>query len=118
MKDGEHVRTSGGALCAALGWYALRRHEEPKFKRLIDFWHDNIAHGWQEEIINDLIVDSMRMVNRGLFPTLQLCPSSPLVKTMMSFMTIGTRRSFTDFPELLRKYIDFDEIASSAAFAA
>jgi NTE family protein len=34
---------------------------------------------------------------------------------MMSFMTLGSRRSFTDFPELLRKYIDFDEIAAWGA---
>jgi NTE family protein len=103
--------TSGGAVCAALAWYALRKGEQPVWKRVIDFWKDNIAHGWNEETFNQVIIDAMRLVNRGTFPILQLSPSSPLMRTMMSFMTLGTRRSFTDFPELLRRYIDFDEIA-------
>jgi NTE family protein len=55
----------------------------------------------------------MRMANMGLLPVFQLSPSSPLIQTMMSFMTLGSRRSFTDFSELLRKYIDFDEPALS-----
>jgi len=103
--------TSGGAVCAALAWYAFRKGEQPVWKRVIDFWKDNIAHGWNEETLNEVIIDAMRLVNKGAFPVLQLSPSSPLMQTMMSFMTLGTRRSFTDFPELLRKYIDFDEVA-------
>ena len=103
--------TSGGAVCSALAWYALRKGEQPIWGRVIDFWKDNIAHGWNEEHLNQLIVDSLRLANRGAFPVLQLSPSSPLVQTMMSFLTLGSRRSFTDFPEILRKYIDFDEIA-------
>ena len=41
--------TSGGAVCAALLWYAARKKETPRWKRLIDFWVDNTAHGWAEE---------------------------------------------------------------------
>jgi NTE family protein len=103
--------TSGGAVCAALAWYAFRKGELPRWNRLIDFWKDNIAHGWSEQMFNDFIIDAMRLVNKGAFPTFQLSPSSPFVQTMMSFLTLGSRRHFTDFPELLRKYIDFDEVA-------
>jgi NTE family protein len=103
--------TSGGAVCAALAWHALRKGEQPLWGQMIDFWRDNIAHGWNEERFNELIIDSMRLANRGAFPILQLAPSSLLVQTMMSFLTLGSRRSFTDFPALLRKYIDFDEVA-------
>jgi len=103
--------TSGGAVCSALAWYALRKGEQPIWGRVIDFWKDNIAQGWNEESFNQLIIDSMRLVNRGAFPILQLSPSSPIMQTMMSFLTLGSRRSFTDFPELIRKYIDFDEVA-------
>lgn len=109
--------TSGGAVCAALAWYSLRKQEQPLWKRLIDFWHDNTAHGWTEERLNEVVIDAMRMANRGAFPTFQLSPSSPLVQMMMSFMTLGSRRSFTDFPGLLRKYIDFDEVARWGASA-
>jgi len=103
--------TSGGAVCATLAWYALRKQEAPLWKRLIDFWKDNTAHGWAEETFNELIVDAMRMANRGMLPVLQLSPSSPFTRMIMSFMTLGSRRSFTEFPEILRKYIDFDEVA-------
>jgi NTE family protein len=107
--------TSGGAVCAALLWYAARKKETPRWKRLIDFWVDNTAHGWAEETFNEFIIDAMRMANRGWLPIFQLSPASPLVRAMMSFMTLGSRRSFTEFPLLLRKYIDFDEIAAWGA---
>jgi len=109
--------TSGGAVCAALLWYAFKKQETPRWKRLIDFWADNTAHGWAEETFNQFIIDAMRMANRGMLPIFQLSPASPLVQTMMSFMTLGSRKSFTDFPELLRKFIDFDEIAAWGASA-
>jgi len=40
--------TSGGAVCAALAWHALRKGEQPLRGQMIDFWRDNIAHGWNE----------------------------------------------------------------------
>jgi NTE family protein len=107
--------TSGGAVCAALVWYAFQKKETPRWKRLIDFWLDNTAHGWAEENFNQFIIDAMRMTGKGWLPAYQLSPASPLVQAMMSFMTLGSRRSFTDFPELLGKYIDFDEIAGWGA---
>src|SRR5690348_14190817 len=60
--------TSGGAVCAALVWYAFMKQETPRWKRLIDFWQDNTAHGWAEETFNQFIIDAMRLANRGMLP--------------------------------------------------
>jgi hypothetical protein len=54
------------------------------------------------------------MVNQGGVPAFQISPSSPMFQTMMSLAAVGCRPTFTDFPALLRKYIDFDEIAAWA----
>ena len=35
--------TSGGAICAALAWYALRRGEPQPWARLDEFWQANTA---------------------------------------------------------------------------
>ncbi len=104
--------TSGGAICATLVWYALRKGERPIWQRLIDFWHDNTAQSQIENFINDSIIGHMRMVNRGMMPMLQTSPSSPLMKMMSRFGNFGQRPEYSDFPALLRKHIDFEEIAS------
>jgi NTE family protein len=104
--------TSGGAVCAARIWYAFARRERPVWQRLIDFWHDNSAKSWTEQIFNQLIIGSLRMVNRGLVPAYQVSPSSPWLRAMMQFATTGQRVEFTDFSTLMRKYIDFAEIAA------
>ena len=57
--------TSGGALCATLVWYALRRGEQPIWRRLIEFWRDNTAQSGPERMINNTIIDWLRMVNRS-----------------------------------------------------
>jgi len=104
--------TSGGALCATLIWYALVKGETPIWQRLIDFWHDNTAQNQIENMINDAIIGHMRMVNRGMMPMFQTSPSSPLMKMMSRFGNFGQRPEYSDFAALLRKHIDFDEIAS------
>ena len=103
--------TSGGAVCAALIWYAYAKAERPVWGRLMEFWHENTARGWAEQAFNKTIIDSVRMINNGLMPAFQMSPASPAMQTMMRFATMGYRKSFTDFPTLLRKYIDFEEIA-------
>jgi NTE family protein len=105
---------SGGAVCAALVWYAIKRGERPVTKRLMAFWQDNTAQTPGERALNDLVVESVRMVNRGMMPILQLGPGSPFMKTMVDYATAGHRREFTDFKYLLHRYIDFDEIAAWA----
>ena len=80
---------------------------------MIDFWHDNTARDWMEEGFNELIIKYLRTVNSGLLPAFQLSPSSPPVQMMMSAVSaMMPRKEFMDFPGLIRKYIDFEEIAS------
>jgi NTE family protein len=104
--------TSGGALCATLVWYALRRGEQPLWNRLIAFWRDNTAQNQPELMINNAAIGWMRMVSRGMLPIFQTSPASPLVQAISQFVMAGQRREFSDFPALLRKHIDFDEIAA------
>jgi NTE family protein len=107
--------TSGGALCATLVWYALRKGETPIWRRLIAFWRDNTAQNPPEQMINNLVIEWMRMVNRGMLPMFQTSPSSPLIQAMSQFFTAGQRREFSDFQALLRRHIDFDELPSWGA---
>jgi NTE family protein len=104
--------TSGGAVCAALVWYGFLKDDQPRWRRLIDFWKDLTAQDWAENAFNHAIIEGLRMVNSGLLPAFQLSPSSPFVQWSMSCMTAGLRKTFADFPTVLRKHIDFDEIAA------
>lgn len=103
--------TSGGAVCATLLWFGFWKNDQPLWRRLIDFWQDNTPQNWAESAFNDMIIQGLRMVNAGLMPAYQLSPSSPVARSMVSMLTAGARAAFTDFPALLGKYIDFDEIA-------
>jgi NTE family protein len=103
--------TSGGSVCAALAWYALRKGDKPEWGRLVDFWKDNTSQNPVEQAFNQWVIGTLKMVNSGMMPALQLSPASPWVQTAMQWMSVGFRDTFTDFPRLLRKYIDFDEIA-------
>jgi NTE family protein len=79
---------------------------------LIAFWRDNTAQSQPELMINNMVIEWMRMVNRGMLPMFQTSPSSPLVQAMSQFLTVGHRRGFSDFQALLRRHIDFDELAA------
>lgn len=104
--------TSGGAVCATLLWYAFMKGERPVWGRMMEFWKENTAQGPVENAINRMIVESIRMVNTGMMPTLQISPSSPMMQSMTQFMTAGQRKGFGDFRGLLETHIDFAEIAS------
>jgi len=106
---------SGGAVCATLVWYALKKGEQPVCERLMAFWRDNTAQSSGEALFNDGIVRWLRAVNAGMLPTLQVSPASPIVQSMLGYMTRGQRATFADFRQLLRTHIDFDEIASWGA---
>jgi NTE family protein len=99
--------TSGGAVCAVLVWHALERGADPPWRQLMDFWQDNSAIGWAEIAFNQLLVESVRMINNGLLPTFQLSPSSSALRSLMQFATMGLREK-----TLLEAHIDFAEIAS------
>ena len=104
--------TSGGALCAALVWYALHKRERPIWGRLMDFWRDNTAQTYIERTINDTIIHSIRMINHGLMPMLQISPASPLLHMMSQATSVGQRQEFCDFSNLLNRHIDFEEVAT------
>lgn len=105
--------TSGGSLCAALAWYSYMKGDTPRWQRLIDFWHDNTARNWMEDAFNEFIVKYLRTINAGLLPAFQLSPASPVLQTMMAGISaMMPRKEFMDLRGLLRKYINFDEVAS------
>ncbi|BCL74631.1 hypothetical protein JHS3_03670 [Jeongeupia sp. HS-3] len=116
---GEHFRltsisgTSGGALCAALVWYALLKGDDDVPGRMMALWADNTAQTQAEEHFNHYITESLRATNRGQLPQFNFSPYSPLLQTMMSLSTSQLRPHFTDFHALLSKHIDFDELAAS-----
>jgi NTE family protein len=81
--------TSGGAVCAVLLWHALERGANPPWRQLMDFWQDNSAKGWAEIAFNQLLVDSIRMINSGLLPTFQLSPASAAAQSLIQFASDG-----------------------------
>ncbi|KVL25568.1 hypothetical protein WS97_30190 [Burkholderia territorii] len=104
--------TSGGAVCAALIWYAMKKGEQPVSRRLLNFWNDIPPRSADEQFFNDWVVHWIRAINSGNWPALQLSPTSLLTQIMMGYLSMGKRRSFVDFTELLNAHIDFDEIAA------
>lgn len=107
--------TSGGAICAFLLWYAFKKGDDCLWKRLIDFWNDNTAQDFQERFFNDTLIKSLRLASEGMVPQYSLSPSSPVVKTLFLLLTQGLRSRFTNFEELLKAHIDFDEVLAWGA---
>jgi NTE family protein len=107
--------TSGGAICAFLIWYALRKGDRCVWKRLIDFWEDNTAQTPQERFFNDFAIRMLESIGQGLIPQYSMSPSSPLVRTCFSFATMGLRSRFTEFREMLAAHIDFSELEAWGA---
>jgi NTE family protein len=104
--------TSGGAICAFLTWYALKKGDIPVWQRLLDFWEDNSAQTYQERLFNDATIKTLELVSKGNIPQYNLSPSSPIIKAWFSLATGGLRRQFTDLKVLLEAHVDFAEIAS------
>jgi len=103
--------TSGGALGAALVWYALKKGENPVEQRLVDFWKDNTAQTDQERLFNNFAIKTLELTSKGILPQFNASPSSPLLKSWMSLATVGLRSRFTNFQELLEAHINFQELA-------
>jgi len=108
--------TSGGALCAALVWYALKKGVSP-VEKLANFWQDNAAQTYPERLFNDFAIKNVELTSRGILPQYNVSPASPLLERWMSITTtaMGLRSRFTNFPELLEAHIDFEEIAAWGA---
>lgn len=103
--------TSGGAICAALVWFALRRGEAEPWRRLEAFWADNTAQTPLERAFNDNLIDTLRRVSRGQLPIFQTSPGMPVMQLVTQALTAGLRRGFVDLGLLLETHIDFAEVA-------
>jgi NTE family protein len=109
--------TSGGAVCAALAWYGLlkadRGDRSPIQDRIIGFWDDLTARFQPELSLDKLLVDWMRIVEKGMVPHFELSPASLLNHWSLSMMTsMLPRREFTDLKLILEEHIDFEELHS------
>ncbi len=118
FQEGVHERfdnvslsgTSGGAMCTALAWYALRKGDREPWRRLDAFWEENTAKTPQEIAFNRYLVESLRMTNRGVIPQYLRGPTSPMVSMFLRGWSYGMRPRFTDMEGLLRAHIDFAEL--------
>jgi len=104
--------TSGGGICAFFIWYALKKGDDCVWKRLIDFWEDNIAQTYQERLFNILMINWLELASMGFVPQFNISPYSPLLKVWLSFATIGLRSRFTDLEEMLAAHVEFSELAA------
>lgn len=104
--------TSGGALGAALVWYALRKGEQPLEQPLVNFWQDNTAQTPQEIFFNSFVIKTLELTGKGILPQYASSPASQGLKNWMTLATVGLRSRFTNFQELLETHIDFKEVAS------
>ncbi len=102
--------TSGGAICAFLIWYALKKGDNSVWQRLIDFWEDNTAQTVAEKFFNDAAIKTIEWGSKGLIPQFNFSPASPLTKAWFELATLGLRRRFTDLEVLLKHHVDFDEL--------
>lgn len=105
--------TSGGAICAALAWYSLKKGENPS-ERLANFWQDNAAQTSQERLFNDATIKTLELAGKGVLPKLDISPSSPTLSRWLSLTAtaLGLRSQFSSLQKLLEAHIDFQEIAS------
>jgi NTE family protein len=109
--------TSGGALTAALAWAGLLDHRRGGHssigERLLACWRDLSAQTPQEIAFDQFMVESLRLVQRGVLPSFATSPSSPRVQLMSkaAASAIG-RPEFTDLRALLVKHIDFEDLVT------
>ena len=104
--------TSGGGVCAFLVWYALQKGEEPIWKRLMEFWEDNSAKTAGERFFNDAAIKTVELTSKGILPQFNVSPSSAFSKALLRLSSFGLRDRFTNFEALLRRHIDFSELAA------
>jgi NTE family protein len=109
--------TSGGAVCATLAWATLvkaaKAQGDPSAQGLVDFWKDNAAGNWYDQVVNDALIMYLGFVDRGILPRWEISPNAPYARAATSAITaMAPRRSFYNFKELLQTHIDFDEIVS------
>jgi len=104
--------TSGGAFTAALGWLGLLEQAQgdrrPIEDRILACWQDLTAQNFQEITFDALCIETLRLVERGILPSLARSPSSLgfALGSRVASAFIG-RPEFTDLRALLSKHVDF-----------
>jgi NTE family protein len=104
--------TSGGALTAGLAWYGLLKQARgdgtPIEDRILALWKDLTAQTPQEILFDKISIEGLRLVERGVLPSVARSPSSLQFRflTELTSRMIG-RPEFTDLRALLLKHIDF-----------
>lgn len=107
--------TSGGAICALLTWYSLLKaakgSTDPVYKALVDFWKDNTAtHPW-EQLLNDSLMYTRRMVEQGRIPYYEVNPYDLQWEWVQNlFRTQSPRQEYLDLKKLLEKHVQFSEL--------
>ena len=104
--------TSGGGVCAFLVWYALQKGEEPICRRLMEFWEDNSANTVGERFFNNAAIKIVELTSKGILPHFNVSPASEFSKALLRLSSFGLRDEFTNFEALLRRHIDFSELAT------
>jgi NTE family protein len=108
--------TSGGALTAAVAWDGLIRQRQgdqrPIADRILALWRDLSAQTPMEIGFDMLCTESLRLVERGLWPSFALSPSSARFRiwSRATSRMLG-RPEFTDLRALLLKHIDIGALA-------
>lgn len=112
--------TSGGALTAAVAWYGLLKRARgdriPVEDRVIALWTDLSAQTPREIALDATCIKTVRLIERGLLPSLATSPSSTQFQflTKALAMAIG-RPEFTDLRALIVKHVNFDELPTLIA---
>jgi NTE family protein len=109
--------TSGGAFTAALAWMGLLRQARgdttPIEDRIVACWRDLTAQTPREIAVDEFGVQLLRLIERGLVPSVATSPSSPRfwLCSQATSLLIG-RPEFTDLRALLNKHLDFAALPS------
>src|SRR5205814_1032741 len=97
--------TSGGAITAALAWFGLLKEAQgdrtPIQGGIIDCWKDLSAQTPQEMLLDHVSVQLLRLVERGLMPSIASSPSSPQFRMWSQVASLMiSRPEFTDLRAL------------------
>lgn len=109
--------TSGGALTAAVAWQGLLARAQgdltPIEDRIVAFWKDLSAQTPLEILLDAAGVQTVRLVEQGMLPSLASSPSSLNFRFWSQLVShwVG-RPEFTDLRALVEKHMRFDALSS------
>lgn len=108
--------TSGGAICATLAWYSLKKaargDKTPPAQPLVAFWQDNATQCLHEDLLNLMLVGSLRFMESGLWPQWASSPSALHTGGVWPALTaMLPHQNFYSLRKLLETHIDFEEMA-------